>query len=113
MFEVCLKLFLILCLAHVICDYPLQGDFLSKAKNPAAPIPGVPWYQAMGAHVLMHAGAVTLITGSWILGAIEFVLHFIIDWAKCAGHLSFNEDQFCHVMRKALYVILLSAAAIP
>lgn len=33
---------------HFLCDYPLQGDFLSKAKNRVNPIPGVPWYQASG-----------------------------------------------------------------
>jgi hypothetical protein len=31
--------------AHALCDYPLQGDFLARAKNRAAPIAGVPWYQ--------------------------------------------------------------------
>jgi hypothetical protein len=49
--------------AHALADYPLQGDFLSKAKNRMAPIPGVPWRQALGAHAFIHAGAVALITG--------------------------------------------------
>ncbi|MFM1977463.1 MAG: hypothetical protein RL145_2309, partial [Pseudomonadota bacterium] len=42
-----LSLLYLLIVAHFICDYPLQGDFLSKAKNLTAPIPGVPWWQAM------------------------------------------------------------------
>ena len=29
--------------AHALADYPLQGDFLSKAKNRFAPLIGVPW----------------------------------------------------------------------
>lgn len=35
---------LMLLAGHALCDYPLQGDFLAKAKNRAAPLPGVPWY---------------------------------------------------------------------
>jgi hypothetical protein len=36
---------------HALADYPLQGDFLSRAKNRSAPIPGFPWWQAHG-HML-------------------------------------------------------------
>jgi hypothetical protein len=43
---------------HALADYPLQGDFLSKAKNRAAPIPGVPYWQALGAHVAIHGAFV-------------------------------------------------------
>ena len=32
-----------LMVGHALADYPLQGDFLAKAKNRTAPIPGVPW----------------------------------------------------------------------
>ena len=70
MFELAFKLIGILILCHFIFDYPLQGDFLAKAKNEKAPIPGVPWVHAMFAHTFMHAGAVTLVTGSWLLGAL-------------------------------------------
>lgn len=49
---------------HAIADYPLQGDFLAKAKNRRAPMPGVPWYQALGAHAIIHGGFVGIITGS-------------------------------------------------
>ena len=57
--------------AHAVCDYPLQGDFLAKAKNRTMPIPGVPWWQALGAHAAIHGGAVGLITGIWWLGLLE------------------------------------------
>ncbi|WP_312052289.1 hypothetical protein [Brevundimonas diminuta] len=55
-----IELFAALIVAHVVCDYPLQGDFLAKAKSRFAPIPGVPWQQALGAHAIMHGGAVAL-----------------------------------------------------
>lgn len=92
-----------LLVAHALCDYPLQGDFLSKAKNPIAPIPGVPWWQAMSAHALIHAGAVAWITGIWWLGIPEFVAHFAIDYDKCLKRLTFNEDQAAHIVCKVIW----------
>lgn len=99
-----IEMFAALIVAHAVCDYPLQGDFLSKAKNRTAPIPGVPWQQALGAHAIMHGGAVWLITGSLWLGLAETVAHALIDDAKCRGRLSFNADQALHVVCKLLWV---------
>lgn len=93
-------------IAHALADYPLQGDFLSKAKNPAAPIPGVPWQQAMMAHALIHAGAVWLITGMWWLGVAEFFAHWITDYSKCRGRLSFDEDQAIHFTCKVAWAAI-------
>jgi len=98
------ELFAALIFAHAVCDYPLQGDFLAKAKSRFAPIPGVPWYQALAAHAVMHGGAVWLLTDIWWLGAAEAIVHAIIDDRKCAGKLSFNQDQALHVACKAMWV---------
>lgn len=104
-------LLLALVAAHALCDYPLQGDFIAKAKNFRAPIAGVPWYQAMAAHALIQAAAVTIITGSLFLGSLEFVLHFAIDSAKIADdsptHKAYNIDQALHVVCKVFWVVLL------
>lgn len=89
-----------LLVAHAVCDYPLQGDFMAKAKNPVAPIPGVPWWIVMAAHCLIHAGGVVLVTGNTWLGLVEFVWHFGIDSAKCRGRISFADDQQLHVLCK-------------
>lgn len=86
--------------AHALADYPLQGDFLSKAKNRTAPIPGVPWQQALGAHVAIHGAFVALITGIWWLALAEAAIHWITDDAKCRGRLSFNQDQAIHLICK-------------
>ena len=91
---------------HAMADYPLQGDFLAKAKNRTAPIPGVPWYQALGAHAAIHAGGVGVITGSVWLGLAEFVAHFLIDDAKCKGNIGFNTDQALHVICKAAWALI-------
>lgn len=97
--------------AHALADYPLQGDFLSKAKNRTAPIPGVPWQQALGAHVVIQAGLVALITGIWWLFVAEAVIHWLTDDAKCRGRISFNIDQAVHVAcRFAWWGIALALA---
>jgi len=100
-------IFALLIFGHVLADYPLQGDFLARAKNRFNPIEGVPWYQALGAHSIIHAGFVGIITGSLILAIFEFIAHFIIDELKCANVISYNTDQFLHFMCKALWVLLL------
>lgn len=107
-----LTMLLALIMVHALCDYPLQGDFLSKAKNPAAPIPGVPWYQAMGAHALIQGGGVWFVTHSVAAAMLETVAHAAIDYAKCRGWLSFNADQLLHVACKVAWVVLLAYGVI-
>lgn len=97
--------------AHALCDYPLQGDFLAKAKSRTAPMSGVPWWQALGAHAAIHGGAVGLITGIWWLGLLEFGAHFLIDDLKCRGGLSFNGDQLLHLLCKVAWVIIAALVA--
>jgi type IV secretory pathway VirB3-like protein len=99
--------FLLLIFLHYLGDYPLQGDFLAKAKNRTAPIPGVPWYQALGAHATIHGGLVTLATGNIVLGILETVIHAITDDLKCRSKLTFNQDQAIHIICKMLWVVLL------
>lgn len=105
-----IEMALMLVAAHALADYPLQGDFLAKAKNRANPIPGVPWWQAMWAHSAIHGGAVGMITGLWWLGVLEAVLHFGIDDAKCRGKITFNQDQAAHIVAKALWLAIAVAA---
>ena len=89
-------LFIALIVAHCVCDYPLQGDFLARGKNYKNPIPGVPWSQCLWAHGIIHGGAVWLLTGSAFLGSLECVCHVWIDFGKCAGRYDFNVDQALH-----------------
>lgn len=103
-----MEMLMLLLAAHALADYPLQGDFLAKAKNRTAPIPGVPWWQALGAHAAIHAGMVLVITGSPLLACAEALAHFAIDDAKCRGRLTFNADQLLHVLCKVLWVLAAS-----
>lgn len=102
-----LQLFGLLMCAHCLADYPLQGDFLSKAKNEVNPIPGVPWWQAMWAHSIIHGGFVGIITGSLALGIAETMFHNVIDRMKCRGMISYNTDQALHVLCKVLWLIIM------
>ena len=97
---------LLLFAGHALCDYPLQGDFLAKGKNHRNPLPGVPWYQCMGAHALIHAGMVYLVTQSYTFAICEFVVHFWTDYAKCDEKLTFNQDQAIHYAFKVLWGVL-------
>lgn len=111
-----LPMFAALIAAHAVCDYPLQGDFLAKAKNRLAPIPGVPWWQALGAHAAIHGGAVGLVTGIWWLGLLEAASHFVIDDLKCSGRLgtgarAFNLDQIGHLICKVAWVAIAAAVS--
>lgn len=96
-------------IGHAVCDYPLQGDFLARGKNWMHPIPGVPWLQCLVAHALIHAGAVFAITGRGDLAICEFVLHSLIDFAKCSELFGFNVDQMLHVACKITWALLASA----
>jgi hypothetical protein len=100
-------IFFLLLAGHALCDYPLQGDFLSRGKNHRAPIPGVPWYQCLGAHAFIHGGAVALITGNLYLGLLEVLVHALIDYFKCDGAFDFNIDQALHVFCKIAYAAFL------
>ena len=98
---------LLLLAAHAVADYPLQGDFLAKAKDRFAPVPGVPFYHALGAHAAIHGGFVGVITGSVTLGLAEFVIHAFVDDQKCAGRLNYEEDQALHALCKATWAFAL------
>jgi hypothetical protein len=95
-----------LLVGHAVADYPLQGEFLAKAKNAWAPVSGVPWWIAMTAHCLIHAGVVMLVTHSLPLALLEFTMHFGIDVFKCAGMSNFIADQYMHVLCKLFWAIL-------
>lgn len=95
-------LFWLLC-GHALCDFPLQGDFLSRGKDHRNPLLGVPWQFCLFAHALIHAGAVALITGNLALGVAEFVCHSAIDYAKCDDWFGFAADQTFHIGCKVVW----------
>ncbi len=89
---------------HFILDFPLQGDFLSKAKNKYKPIDGIPWIWPMTAHSFIHGAGVYIVLGVWWISLFEFISHFIIDTIKCKGLISFNIDQILHITLKFVWL---------
>ena len=56
-------------------------------------------------HDLIQAGAVWIVTGHTGLAALEFVLHWIIDFAKCENWTGVHTDQALHVACKVASVL--------
>ena len=104
-----------LLIGHALADFPLQGEFLSITKNrrfqPPAdgkyPVSPRLWIYCLSVHSLIQAGAVWIITTSPLLGFIEFVVHWLIDFVKCEGATGFEFDQWLHIGTKVVYVILI------
>lgn len=76
---------------------------LIRLKDPN--LPPEMWVVCMTAHCLIHSGMVWVITGSSLLGAVEFVIHWGLDLAKCEGRTGFTTDQCLHIACKAVYVV--------
>jgi hypothetical protein len=100
-----------LLVAHALCDYPLQGDFLARGKNHKNPILGVPWQQCLIAHSIIHGGAVALITGNVYLGILETCAHAFVDFGKREGAYGFNYDQALHVAVKVFWAVSVATSA--
>ena len=95
-----------LAVGHALADFPLQGPFLSEAKNRNTAIGKSFWHWALPAHGAIHGGAVALITGSVWLGIAEAYAHMAIDYAKCEGWLSVDADQALHAACKVLWAAI-------
>lgn len=101
--------------AHFLCDFPLQGQFLSDAKNPTNEAVGKKlWKIALPAHAWIQGLAVYLITGSIVLFVVEFLSHTYIDYVRCKGGFTFGQDQAVHLILKVIYaLIIIRYPAIP
>jgi hypothetical protein len=97
--------FLALIAGHCLADYGFQPDVMRRAKNRFAPIEGVPWFWAMGAHAIIHGAFVAAITGILWLGILEAILHAAIDDEKCQGRITFSHDQWLHLLCKVVWTL--------
>lgn len=92
---------------HFIADYILQSDTVAKYKNYHNPNEHVPWYYWMIAHASIHAIGIYYVTGMIELAICEVILHFLIDWGKCAKKYGIHTDQLFHILCKGGYIIWL------
>lgn len=105
--EFAMMLFLLIA-GHAIADYPLQGEFLSSAKNRHTEIGKAIWPHALFAHACIHGGFVAVITGNVFLGLAETVAHAVTDWFKCEGKISFHTDQAIHIVCKLAWMVVIT-----
>lgn len=102
--EAMLLILLMLLGAHWVCDYPLQGEFLSTAKQK-----GPLRVYHLTAHAGIHGAAVALVTGNVWLGLAEWTAHTVIDEMKVKGKTTFEIDQILHIVCKvAWWLVVIS-----
>lgn len=104
-----------LMVGHAVADFGLQTNWMAVHKSrhvrdtsAFSSRPELVWIEVLSAHSLIHAGAVTLATGSILLGLLEFVAHWLIDYAKCEDKFGFHTDQALHILSKFLWLGLLA-----
>jgi hypothetical protein len=107
------QLFIALMIGHALADFPLQGEYLASCKNRRWLLklndpnrPSSHWWICMSMHCFIQAGMVWIITQSFVLGMIEWLLHFCIDCIKCNRSTSLFADQLAHSLCKVGYVIV-------
>ena len=104
-----------LLVGHAVGDFGLQSGWMARHKsrhvreaNSFSRKPELIWIEVLSSHCLIHAGAVTLATGSLLLGLLEFVAHWIIDYGKCEDWYGFHTDQALHIVSKFVWLGLLA-----
>jgi hypothetical protein len=105
-----LVLFL-LCAFHFVCDYGLQSEYVALNKAPNSG--NKDWWLILGAHSMIHAAPVALLTGIWQLGLAEAMLHFFIDRHKSLNRFSHATDQLLHLACKGLWWLFWLLVATP
>lgn len=107
-------LFITMIVGHVFTDHIFQSHQMLLGKDHKHVTEfgeqyGTLWPLFLSSHALVNAAGVTLITGSVLLGVAEFVVHWIIDYAKnerCDfGYLT---DQVLHIISKLAWAVLAS-----
>ena len=100
---------------HAVGDFGLQSDWMVKHKNRHVKLasafssrPEWVWIEVLSAHSLIHAGAVALATGSVLLGVLEFIAHWIIDFGKGENWFGFHTDQGLHILSKFVWLAFLA-----
>jgi hypothetical protein len=118
-----LALLFFLIAAHALMDYSLQNDSMAVCKCPKSTSPlaaAVPWYYWLTSHALLHGAAVGVIFRwmgfTWDVVALvamaETVIHWYVDFGKCAKWYSLHTDQALHVVCKIAWWALVAAKAL-
>jgi hypothetical protein len=105
-------MFFYLLFGHALMDYALQPTPMAveKSRHSKSELQKeVPWYYWLTAHAFLHGGAVAYITApaigsaAIVLGILETVCHWIIDFARGEGWIGIFVDQLLHVVCKIIW----------
>lgn len=108
-----MALFFQLLVGHVFGDFVFQRSIMATSKSRHAEIFKTaskrfpPWYYWLGSHAIVHGGLVFIVTGNVLLGVIETVLHFAIDYSKCEHWIGVHTDQILHILCKVGYAYFI------
>lgn len=91
------EVFYLLLIAHAVCDFALQNDYVAQAKNRHTELGKDVWWMVLPAHALIHAGGTYIVTQSFLLSLIQLVTHITIDFKKCEQEFGYVMDQAMHV----------------
>ena len=124
MIEIFLINLLILLFLHALADFAFQSDVMAKCKNrlrdkerknrwkhgnhkdiiiPEGQKYQLTWYYWLTAHALIHGGLIGFIFGNWIIGFIEVLAHFVIDFLKTHNYTNIHHDQGMHLILRIIY----------
>ena len=80
-----MEIFAWLLIGHAIADYPMQTEWVARAKQPGFTFDGEAiWPSVLACHAGIHAAAVKLVTGSW-LRTIAWTAHSALVLAMLAA----------------------------
>lgn len=118
-----LVLYIAFRLKQFICDFLLQNDWMALNKGK----PGWEGYKALLTHAAVHGAGTTLLMvllapGFWWLGAIDFLMHGLVDRLKGIYSYqkgwtytdrwfwwSFGLDQEAHNFTHLAYILMIVA----
>ena len=66
------------------------------------------WVIPLTAHSLVQAGGVWIVSGSPLLAAVEFCVHWFIDLAKGENKFGYTTDQILHLLCKLAYTFVIA-----
>ena len=98
---------------HALAEFVLHPEVMGYGKNRNSEIHHNEqsmfphWSYWLTGHALIHGAIVYLVTGSLLLGLIETLAHWVIDFLKCDGRLSMHQDQAIHIAFKFAYAAFL------
>lgn len=100
-----LELFLLLAMGHFVADFGLQNDRMAVEKCPGRDVT-LPWQWWLASHAAIHGFFVAVLTASPWLGLAEWLVHALVDFAKCRKRYGLRTDQTLHLLSKLLWAAL-------